>query len=106
MKVIKLSDETYDRLKKCVVDPFEDTPEYVINRLIEIADKAKGTYSPWDNQPDAQAADEENQSAEEENDDAETSEGQTDTAEPEAAHAPQSKAPRKKSWEQQADPVL
>jgi len=48
MKVIQVSDELYDRLKNCVVDPFDDTPESVIGRLIEIADKAKRRWSPLD----------------------------------------------------------
>jgi hypothetical protein len=48
MKVIQVSDELYDRLKNCVVDPFDDTPESVIGRLIEIADKAKSRWSPLD----------------------------------------------------------
>ncbi len=46
MKVVRISDELYDKLKKCVVDPFDDTPESVIGRLIEIADKAKTRWSP------------------------------------------------------------
>jgi len=48
MKVIQVSDELYDRLKNCVVDPFDDTPEAVIGRLIEIVDKAKSRWSPFD----------------------------------------------------------
>jgi hypothetical protein len=48
MKVIKISDELYDQLKNCVVDPFDDTPESVIRRLIEIAHKAKSKWSPLD----------------------------------------------------------
>lgn len=46
MKVVQISDELYDKLKNCVVDPFDDTPESVIGRLIEIADKAKTRWSP------------------------------------------------------------
>jgi hypothetical protein len=48
MKAIQISDELYDKLKDCVVDPFDDTPESVISRLIDIVDKAKKTRSPWD----------------------------------------------------------
>jgi predicted CopG family antitoxin len=48
MKVIQLSDEVYERLKNCVVDPFDDTPESVISRLVDIVDKAKSTWSSWD----------------------------------------------------------
>ena len=48
MKVIQISDELYDQLKNCVVDPFDDTPESVISRLIEIVQKARGRWSPLD----------------------------------------------------------
>ena len=48
MKVVQVSDELYDKLKSCVVDPFDDTPESVIGRLIDIADKAKSRWSPLD----------------------------------------------------------
>ena len=48
MKAIEVSDELYDKLKNCVVDPFDDTPESVISRLIEIVNKAKSKWSPLD----------------------------------------------------------
>jgi len=48
MKVIQIPDELYERLKNCVVDPFDDTPESVISRLIDITDKAKSNWSPLD----------------------------------------------------------
>jgi hypothetical protein len=48
MKVIQISDELYDQLKNCVVDPFDDTPESVIGRLVEIVQKARGRWSPLD----------------------------------------------------------
>ena len=48
MKVIQIPDELYERLKNCVVDPFDDTPESVISRLIDITDKAKSSWSPLD----------------------------------------------------------
>lgn len=48
MKVIQVSDELYARLKSCVIDPFDDTPESVIGRLIDLADKAKNRWSPLD----------------------------------------------------------
>jgi len=48
MKVIEISDELYDKLKNSVVDPFDDTPESVISRLIDIVDKAKSRWSPLD----------------------------------------------------------
>ncbi len=52
MKVIQISDELYDRLKNCIVDPFDDTPESVIERLIDIADKSKSRCSSWDTAED------------------------------------------------------
>jgi hypothetical protein len=38
----------YEQLKSYVVDPFDDTPEAVIGRLIEIVDKAKSRWSPFE----------------------------------------------------------
>lgn len=51
MKTIKISDEVYDRLKEFVVDPFDDTPQSVIGRLVEIADKAKQRWSAFEPEP-------------------------------------------------------
>jgi hypothetical protein len=48
MKVIQISDELYDRLRNCVVDPFDDSPDSVIGRLIAIAEKARNRWSPLD----------------------------------------------------------
>jgi len=48
MKTIEISEELWERLKMCVVDPFDDTPELVINRLVDIVDKAKNVCSSWD----------------------------------------------------------
>jgi hypothetical protein len=48
MKVIQIPEELYERLKNCVVDPFDDTPESVISRLIDITEKAKSSWSPLD----------------------------------------------------------
>ena len=48
MKTFKVSDEMYDQLKSLVVDPFDDTPEVVIRRLIEIVNKAKDRWSPFE----------------------------------------------------------
>jgi hypothetical protein len=53
MKTIEISDELCERLKMCVVDPFDDTPDSVINRLIDIVDKAKSSCSSWDVQTEA-----------------------------------------------------
>lgn len=48
MKTIEISDELYDRLKNFVVDPFDDTPEIVISRVVDIVDKAKSKWVSWD----------------------------------------------------------
>ena len=48
MKIIEISDDLYNRLRNCVIDPFDETPESVISRLIDIVDKAKNRLSPWD----------------------------------------------------------
>ena len=41
MKNVQVSDELYEKLKDFVVDPFDDTPETVIGRVVDIAGKAK-----------------------------------------------------------------
>jgi hypothetical protein len=48
MRTFKVSDELYDQLKSLVVDPFDDTPEVVISRLIEIVNKAKGRWCSFE----------------------------------------------------------
>ena len=48
MKTIEISEELYDRLKNFVVDPFDDSPEIVISRMIDIVDKARSMWSSWD----------------------------------------------------------
>lgn len=48
MKILKLSDETFDQLKTFVVDPFDDTPDSVLIRLMDISDKAKKRWSAFD----------------------------------------------------------
>jgi predicted CopG family antitoxin len=50
MKTIQISDELYDKLKSFVVDPFDDTPESVIGRLLEITDKAKSKWVAWEDE--------------------------------------------------------
>ncbi|HSV99804.1 MAG TPA: hypothetical protein VLI39_06510 [Sedimentisphaerales bacterium] len=47
MRTLKVSDDVYEQLKCLVVDPFDDTPEIVIGRLIEIVNKAKNRWSPF-----------------------------------------------------------
>ncbi len=46
MRTLKISDELYEQLKSFIVDPFDDTPEVVVGRLIDIARKAKSRWSP------------------------------------------------------------
>jgi predicted CopG family antitoxin len=48
MKTIEISDELYDKLKTFVVDPFDDTPDIVISRLLDIVDKAKSKWTSWE----------------------------------------------------------
>ena len=48
MRVFKISDELYEQLKRFIVDPFDDTPEVVVARLIEIVDKARSRWSPFE----------------------------------------------------------
>lgn len=48
MKTLEISDELYEELKTYVVDPFEDTAEIVISRLLQIADKAKQKWAPFE----------------------------------------------------------
>ena len=50
MKNLQISDELYESLKDFVVDPFDDTPEVVIDRVVEIAIKAKNKWSPFGEQ--------------------------------------------------------
>jgi len=45
MKTVEISDELYEELKSFVVDPFDDTAELVIERLVQIANKAKDRWS-------------------------------------------------------------
>ena len=48
MRTFKISDELYEQLKRFIVDPFDDTPEVVIGRLVEIVDKARNRWSPFE----------------------------------------------------------
>ncbi len=48
MKILKISEDTYDQLKTFVVDPFDDTPDSVVTRLMDITDKAKKRWSAFD----------------------------------------------------------
>ena len=46
VKEVQISDELYESIKDFVVDPFDDTPETVIGRVVDIASKAKIKWSP------------------------------------------------------------
>jgi len=48
MRTFRVSDQTYEQLKTFIVDPFDDTPELVIGRLIEIVNKAKARWAPFE----------------------------------------------------------
>jgi len=48
MRTVKVSDELFEELKSLVVDPFDDTPDTVIGRLIDIVKKANSRWSPLD----------------------------------------------------------
>ena len=54
MKTINVSDEIYEKLKGFVVDPFDDSPDVVIGRIVDIANKAKSRWSPFDSQENAE----------------------------------------------------
>lgn len=53
MKTIEISDELYERLKAYVVDPFDDNPEKVIGRVVDIAEKAKSKWISWEAEAEA-----------------------------------------------------
>ena len=46
MKTLQVSDELFEKLKDFVVDPFEDTPEVILDRVMDIVGKAKRKWSP------------------------------------------------------------
>ena len=48
MRTVEISNELYEELKGFVVDPFDDTTELVIGRLVQIANKAKDRWSDLD----------------------------------------------------------
>ena len=47
MKTLQINDEVYESLKAFVVDPFDDTPDAVLMRLINIATKSKSRWHPF-----------------------------------------------------------
>jgi hypothetical protein len=46
MKTLQISDEGYEGLKAFVVDPFDDTANTVVMRIINIASKAQSRFCP------------------------------------------------------------
>ncbi len=48
MRTFRVSDQMYEQLKTFIVDPFDDTPEMVIGRLIEIVNKAKARWAAFE----------------------------------------------------------
>ncbi|OHB62592.1 MAG: hypothetical protein A2Y76_00610 [Planctomycetes bacterium RBG_13_60_9] len=48
MRTFQVSEELYEQLKSFVIDPFDDTPDVVIGRLIEIVKKARNHWSPFE----------------------------------------------------------
>ena len=47
MKSLLISDDVYEKLKAFVVDPFDDNPDAVLMRLIDIATKAQNRWCPF-----------------------------------------------------------
>jgi len=47
MKALEINDDVYESLKAFVVDPFDDTPNTVLKRLIDIANKAQSRWCPF-----------------------------------------------------------
>ena len=56
VKTVQISEELYDKLKAFVVDPFDDTPETVLMRVVEIAAKAKHKWLPFGNHEEKKEA--------------------------------------------------
>ena len=48
MKNLQISDEAYEALKTFIVDPFDDSPEKVIVRLMDIVNKARQRWTPFE----------------------------------------------------------
>ena len=41
MKTLNVTEEVYEKLKSYIIDPFEDSADTVLQRLMDIAEKAK-----------------------------------------------------------------
>ena len=48
MKTLKVRDEVYENLKSFIIDPFEDNADTVLQRLMDIAEKAKSQCHGFD----------------------------------------------------------
>ncbi len=48
MKTLTVSNEVYENLKSYIIDPFEDTAGTVLQRLMDIAEKAKSQCNGLD----------------------------------------------------------
>jgi len=48
MKNLQITDEAYEALKTFIIDPFDDSPEKVIVRLMDIVNKARQRWSPFE----------------------------------------------------------
>ena len=97
MRVIQISDEVYDKLKTYIVDPFEDTPDVVIRRLIEIADKARNRWSSWDPPVEGVAI---------EDVPVEDTWVEDTPQQAEAVEIPEVRSKPRHNWKQQAGPIL
>ncbi len=60
MKTLQINDEVYESLKAFVVDPFDDTPNAVLLRLIDIANKAQSRWCPFTPSQKTQGSEDEN----------------------------------------------
>ncbi len=47
MKTLEINNEVYESLKAFVVDPFDDAPNAVLKRLIDIANKSQSRWCPF-----------------------------------------------------------
>lgn len=56
MKNLQITDEAYEALKTFIIDPFDDSPEKVIVRLMDIVNKARQRWSPFEEE-EAEAVD-------------------------------------------------
>jgi hypothetical protein len=54
MKTLQINDEVYESLKAFVVDPFDDTPNAVLTRLIDIANKSQSRWCPFGDRSEGQ----------------------------------------------------